>query len=433
LYSSQWHLARIGLPKVWNQSIGGLTADGDTIVVAIMDSGFEIYHEDMVDNLWINHGEIAADSIDNDGNGYIDDLHGWDYFSDTPRIAPGLHGLGAAGIIGARGNNALGLSGVNWQVKLMYFSFRRIDHLIAAFEYVIDQRALYNESNGSRGSFVVAVNNSFGVENIFCDPPANAVYELWRDSYDAMGEVGILAAVSPANLSHNVDRFGDMPATCRSEYMIAACNTNEDDNLSGTASFGPESVDLAAPGDGSRSTAPNNSYGGYGQNSAAAPHVAGAIALLYSLPCAPLGYQARTAPSATALGIRNALLQGVEPLASLEGKTVTGGLLQVANSWEMMREIWCSNQPEELQIRKLYPNPTSGHPLRLEYLTPENGTFYLEFYNALGQLVRHTSIEIARSGPHLSSVPVDQLPSGVYILRFGQGDNWVIQRVVVAR
>lgn len=415
-FNQQWDMDLIQAADVWGITEGGLTAQGDTIVVAIMDSGFEPSHPDLAANIWHNHAEIPGDGIDNDNNGYIDDDMGWDYFSDTPNIAPGAHGLSATGIIGAVGNNGVGVTGLNWHVKVMQFSFSAVPDLIRAYEYVIDQRARYNESNGAEGAFVVATNASFGQARVFCDQqPA------WAAMYDLMGEVGILTGGGADNSPYDVEILGDMPTTCTTDYLIMTCNVNSDDNLAQGSAFGNVSVDIGSPGDGTITIRPQGTYGVYGGNSAAAPHVTGAIALMYSLPCEGIAAEALDNPATTALLIRQAILEGVDPNESLAGKTVTGGRLNVFGSMEFVQSQ-CANEPGPLSVTKVYPNPTSDAGLNVEYITPEFTDYQIEVFNPLGQIIYRDVVDVPRFGERIFTVPTAQLPVGIYYLRFGLGE-----------
>src|SRR5688500_2800577 len=122
-YINQADMKLIGMPKAWDITTGGVTADGDTIVVALIDTGFEPDHSDLKDNIWKNKDEIPNDNIDNDNNGYTDDYIGINLQTGTDDHVPlNNHGTAVAGVVGARGNNGVGIAGVNWKVKLMLIS-----------------------------------------------------------------------------------------------------------------------------------------------------------------------------------------------------------------------------------------------------------------------------------------------------------------------
>jgi len=381
--ASQWGLFSIGTEKVWEITKGGVSALGDTIVVAILDTGFDINHEDLKGNIWINKGEKPGDKIDNDQNGYIDDVSGWNFIHQSAMHVADNHGSSVAGIIGAKGNNGKGISGMNWHVKLMVFETRLVSDIIAAYDYIIEQRERYNRTKGKQGAFVVTTNASFGVNKIKCvDQP------LWGEMYDRLGAAGILSAAGAANNPWNVDEVGDMPTTCKSDYLMTVLNTNPKDERYAGSAFGAVSIDMGAPGQNSFSTRNNNEYGAFHGNSAAAPHLAGAIALLYSIPRQKLAEEAMAFPAQTAMKIRNLLLNNVDKVPSLVSLTATGGRLNVFSSMMKLLEIYPEKKPEMPTGKLLvYPNPSIDE-IYVEIAKPENETSLLSIYNAMGQQVK---------------------------------------------
>ena len=381
--ASQWGLFTIGTEKVWELTKGGVSALGDTIVVAILDTGFDINHEDLKGNIWINKGEKPGDKLDNDQNGYIDDVSGWNFIHQNANHIADNHGSSVAGIIGAKGNNGKGISGMNWHVKLMVFETRLVSDIIAAYDYIIDQRERYNRTKGKQGAFVVTTNASFGVNKIKCvDQP------LWGEMYDRLGAAGILSAAGAANNPWNVDEVGDMPTTCKSDYLMTVLNTNPKDERYAGSAFGAVSIDMGAPGQNSFSTRNNNEYGVFHGNSAASPHLAGAIALLYSIPRQKLAEDAMAFPAQTAMKIRNLLLNNVDKVPSLVSLTSTGGRLNVFSSMLKLLDIYPEKKPEMPTGKLLvYPNPSIDE-IYVEIAKPENETGLLSIYNAMGQQVK---------------------------------------------
>ena len=238
-FSSQWSKhntgqnggtpdADIDAPEAWDITTGGVNALGDTIVVAVVDGGMMLTHTDLVPNLWTNYNEIPGNNIDDDNNGYIDDIHGWDAYSSDGSIPSDGHGTHVGGIIGAKGNNGSMVTGVNWDVKIMAIagSSSNTSTVLEAYGYALDQRAMYDSTNGALGAFVVATNSSFGIDFADCN---SGNYILWNDMYDAMGEYGILSAAATMNNNSNVDNTGDVPTGCVSDYMIAVTNTTRND------------------------------------------------------------------------------------------------------------------------------------------------------------------------------------------------------------
>ncbi|MEO5905371.1 MAG: S8 family serine peptidase, partial [Saprospiraceae bacterium] len=182
-YVNQENFDLINMEKAWDISQGGLTSRGDTIVVALIDDGFQLDHEDLITNIWINHDEVPNDGADNDDNGYNDDYYGFNVTTGTD-VHPNLeHGTNVAGIVGARGNNSKGIAGINWRVKLMIISGADFESdLIEAYEYVLDMRKRYRLTSGNKGAFVVAANLSAGIDLAF-----GVDHPLWCEMYDKLG------------------------------------------------------------------------------------------------------------------------------------------------------------------------------------------------------------------------------------------------------
>lgn len=176
----------------------------------------------MIDNIWYNRRETPNNGIDDDNNGYVDDYRGYDVrFGGNAAGNLGFHGTAVNGIIGARGNNDIGI-GVNWNVKLMNFSNVATDaEIVTAYEYAAKMRRRYNQTNGREGAFVVATNASFGK-----DFEQAVDHPLWCAAYDSLGVVGVLSAAATINKNVDVDAQGDMPSTCSSEYLLVVTNVS---------------------------------------------------------------------------------------------------------------------------------------------------------------------------------------------------------------
>jgi len=322
--------ADIDADSAWSITTGGKNALGDDIVVCIVDDGLEPEHEDFGDNVWVNKAEIPGNGIDDDNNGFIDDYAGWNTSSDNDDIdANNGHGTPVAGIVGAQGNNGIGVAGVNWDVKLMIVvgGSGVESEVLKAYSFPLAHRMRYNATGGEEGSFVVATNSSWGVN--FGQPEEAP---LWCAFYDTLGLHGILNAGATINGNQNVDEVGDLPTGCSSDFMISVTNMNCTGNKVSQAGYGLETIDLGAFGQGTYTTSEGNNYGGFGGTSGATPHVAGAIALLYSAPCPDLAQMAIEAPAEAALMVRQALFNGTVPNSSLDTITVTGGQLNLYNS-----------------------------------------------------------------------------------------------------
>ncbi len=312
----------------WDITTGGLTPFGDTIVVAVIDEGYDIPHSDLGDNAWLNHDEIPNNDMDDDGNGYIDDYLGWNAYNENDVFLGGWHGTPIAGIIGAQGNNGTGVAGVNWNVKLMLIEGGGTEaEALAAYAYCYNERQIYNQTLGQKGAFVVATNASWGTDG---GQPEDA--PIWCGFYDTLGEEGILSCGATTNSNTNVDVDGDLPTACPSDYLISVTNLDHNDEKVTAAGYGATTIDLGAYGTGTWTIADDNSYGTFAGTSAAAPHVAGTIALMYAAPCFDFAAQTQADPAAAALQIKNHILDGAVALPSLNGITVTGGKLNMFNA-----------------------------------------------------------------------------------------------------
>ncbi len=337
-FNQQWqHVngndADIDSDLAWDITTGGLTALGDSIVVCVIEGG-NLQHPDLIDNAWYNYGEIPNNGIDDDGNGYIDDFQGWNVQSNNDEgVYQGGHGTQVMGMIGAKGDNDLGVAGANWNVKIMSVAGENIFNeasVIEAYTYPLIQRRLYDETDGEFGAFVVATNASWGIDNGNPDE-----VPLWSAFYDTLGQSGILNCGATANNNVNVDVVGDIPTAADSDYMISVTATNNND-VRTFSGYGVETIDLGAPGESIYTTQGGAGYGSTSGTSFASPLTAGVIALMYSVPCEDFAQQVRDNPQFGSDYVRAMLFEGVDPVENLENETVTGGRLNAFNSISLM-------------------------------------------------------------------------------------------------
>ena len=333
-YYQQWAPAIMQLPLAWEMfTTGGVTAMGDTIVVAVIDGGAYLNHEDL--SFWKNARETPNNGVDDDGNGYVDDYDGWNAYSHNGSVISNNHGTHVSGIIGAVGNNATGVSGVNWNVKIMPVSGSSGNEsvVVEAYSYVLEMRARYNETNGAEGAFVVATNSSFGVDY---GKPQN--YPIWCAMYDEMGNVGILSCGAGPNLNVNVDVVGDVPSTCPGDYLIGVTNTTSADVKYNSAGYGINNIDIGAPGTSIYSTIPNG-YGNMTGTSMATPQVTGTIALMYAAMTEELILACKEDPANFCLSVRESLFEGADHLASLEGLVADARRLNAFGAIESLLNV----------------------------------------------------------------------------------------------
>ncbi|MDY0077945.1 MAG: S8 family peptidase [Bacteroidales bacterium] len=324
--------ADIDALRAWDFTTGGLTATGDTIVVAVIDGGAYLQHEDL--NFFKNRHEIPGNGIDDDNNGYVDDYDGWNAYNNSGNVSNDSHGTHVSGTIGAIGNNDLGVTGVNWNVKVMPISgSSSVESVVVkAYSYVYEMRYTYNQSQGDSGAFVVATNASFGVDY---GNPDN--YPIWGAMYDSLGAIGVLSVGATANRSVNVDVQGDIPTAFESPWLITVTNTTNRDEKYNSAGYGLLSIDLGAPGTTIYSTRPAPTNYGYATGtSMATPHVAGAVGLLFAAADSAFMEAYHENPGVYALFMKEYLLNGTDPLESLDGITVTGGRLNIYNAINLL-------------------------------------------------------------------------------------------------
>ena len=322
--------ADIDADLAWDITTGGVTPNGDTIVVCVVDDGLFQAQQDFGDNIWVNRFEIPNNNIDDDNNGYIDDYLGYNPENNDDDIyANGYsHGTAVAGVVGAKGNNNFGVAGINWNVKLMIVTYEGAQQaqVIKAYEYPLEMRKIYNNTGGAKGAFVVAVNSSWGIN--YGNP---ASVPLWCAFYDEMGAAGIINAGATANAEINVDVDGDLPTGCSSDYLITVTNVWRDDNKVTDAGYGLTTIDLGAFGRDAYTVSTTNEtgFGGFGGTSGATPQVAGAVALLYSAPCPSFSAMYLDDPAAAALKAKEYIMNGTDANTSLQGITVSGGRLNL--------------------------------------------------------------------------------------------------------
>jgi Subtilase family/Secretion system C-terminal sorting domain len=366
-FSMQWSLHNVGqdggtsgddidAEDAWTISHNNLTTAGDTIVVAIVDVSFDYTHQDL--NFFVNHQEIPDNGIDDDNNGYVDDYYGWNAINNNGNINEGGtddHSMHCSGIAGAIGNNKTGITGVCWGPQIMRISGASEveSQVVGAYAYIIQMRALYDSSSGAKGAFVVSTNSSFGVGNYGANP---ADYPIWCAMYDSMGAYGILSAAAAPDWPVNVDQANDVPTGCPSKYLITVTNTTANDRLYNGAAWGKITIDIGAPGTSIYSTYSSNGYGYMTGTSMSSPHIAGAVAEMFSAACPQLLADYKLYPDSISLLFKQMMLAGASRLSDLYNKTTSGGRLNLYHSVLNLGEYNCNHCADTVTLT--YTQPT---------------------------------------------------------------------------
>ncbi|MBC7742193.1 MAG: S8 family serine peptidase [Bdellovibrionaceae bacterium] len=328
LYSKQWGMNEIGTTAAW-----GINRGTNKVIVAVIDTGVDYTHEDLIGNMWRNTKEIPNNNIDDDNNGYVDDIIGWDFLSNDNKpydlAAANLmdllnggnpgHGTHCAGNVAAVGNNGKGVSGVAPNAQIMALRFIGNEGgttaaAVKAVHYAVD--------NGAK-----VLSNSWGSEGE--DPNEAADNLALRDSvqYALDHDVLFIAAAGNSSVDNDNSDKASAPASYPHANIIAVAAVDSADGLASFSNYGAKKVHIAAPGVKVFSTTVTGKYSDtvidilgatWDGTSMACPHVAGAAALYWSAH-----------PEKTYAQVRDAILNSAKRIASTEGKVSTNGKLNV--------------------------------------------------------------------------------------------------------
>ncbi len=303
--------ADVDAAGAWN-----ITTGSASVVIGIIDTGVAYTHPDLAPNMWVNPGEIAGNGVDDDGNGFVDDVYGYDFADNDADPGPGTgHGTRVAGIAAGAGNNGIGTAGMAWDASIMALKIFSDDGtgLVSAAIEALNYAAMMRSTYGVN---IRVTNNSWVV-----DYKSNSL----RTAVLADGNAGILTVAAAGNGSFNVDNSPLYPAAFDLDTVVSVAGSDRYDHLADFSVWGPTSVDLAAPGASIYAPTPGSLYS-YGSGvSYSTPFVSGVAALAWS-----------AVPSATLAQVRDAILGGVDPLPSLAGKMVTGGRLNALNTLQAL-------------------------------------------------------------------------------------------------
>jgi subtilisin family serine protease len=294
--------ADIDAVEAWDKNVGSAS-----VVVAVVDEGIDFNHPDLSQNIRVNTDEIPGNGIDDDQNGFVDDVHGWDFYHDDNTVfddaAEDRHGTEVAGIIGAVGNNGIGTAGICWTVSILPVKFiangsGTVADAVLALNYAVNEGAdIINCSWG--GSFY-----SVALEAAFQD----------------VRSAGVLVVTSAGNSGMDTDVNSHYPSNYSMDNILSVAATDNKDELSSFSNYGVTTVDLGAPGSALYTTVPGGKYAYFSGTSASAPVVSGAAALALS-----------TEPNQTYLDLKDGVMNSVDAVPDLTQKTVSGGRVNVYN------------------------------------------------------------------------------------------------------
>jgi thermitase len=287
----------IDVESVWDVSTGS-----KDVVVAVIDTGIDHTHKDLNENMYINMKEAnGEDGVDDDGNGYVDDVSGYNFFADSPNAKDDHgHGTHCAGVIGAKGNNDYGMAGINWNVSLMPVKFLSKDGR--------------GSTDGAVSSIIYAVDN--GAKILSNSWGGGGESQALKDAIDYAASKNVLFVAAAGNNGEDTDSEPHFPSSYDNANIISVAAMNNGGDLADFSNYGLNTVDVAAPGVNILSTLPGNVFEDWSGTSMATPFVSGVAALMLSVN-----------PSLNALVIKEKILTSVKPMDSVRGKVLTGGLL----------------------------------------------------------------------------------------------------------
>ncbi|KGJ96382.1 S8 family serine peptidase [Colwellia psychrerythraea] len=298
--------ADIDAPEAWDISTGS-----HDVIVGVIDTGVDHTHPDLMANIWTNSAEIPGDGIDNDGNGFIDDIHGINAITGIgdPMDDQG-HGSHVSGTIGATGNNGLGVVGVNHNVSIIGCKFLdssgsgSLSDALTCIDYFVDLK--------NNGVNVRATNNSWG---------GGGFSQALSDAITSSEQANILFVAAAGNSASDNDAQASYPSGYPHDSVLSVASTTHTDSMSSFSQWGLTTVDLGAPGSDILSTVPGGGYATYSGTSMATPHVTGAAALAWSVN-----------PELSAIEMKELLMSSGDDNAALAGKTASGKRLNVKNA-----------------------------------------------------------------------------------------------------
>ncbi|MDQ6624026.1 MAG: S8 family serine peptidase, partial [Verrucomicrobiota bacterium] len=348
LSGSLWGMERIQVQEPWQELA---LLNDPTVVVASIDTGVNYNNPDLAASMWHNPGEIPGNGIDDDGNGYIDDVYGIDtYNHDSDPIDDYGHGTHTAGTMAATGNNGIGVAGVHWRAQIIACKF------ISAQDEGTDAGAIeclnYLIALKQRGVNIRVTNNSWGdARDLNAEYPA-----ALQAAFAAATDAGMLNFCAAGNYAHNNDAIPFDPATFPIDGIVALAASDESDNRAYFSNYGATSVDFAAPGTSTLSTM-GGDYGYLSGTSMATPHAAGSAALI-----------AEFHPEFSPLTLKSLLMGNVDVLPQWSGLTATGGRLNLARAFAAAAQL-------ETTLQIISVSQPSAHEFQITWVAVPGGTY----------------------------------------------------------
>ncbi|MEO1007692.1 MAG: S8 family serine peptidase [Planctomycetota bacterium] len=326
--------ADIDAERAWE-----ITTGSSGVVIAVVDTGVEIDHEDLADNIWVNPSEIPGNGIDDDGNGLVDDINGWDFGTATfgeggtgifggdnnpdDDAIGGGHGTAVAGTIGAVGNNGIGIAGVNWDVSILPVKIANQEGALVGGAIIAAHTYLTGLLQA--GVPIAASNNSYGAfaPGFFAEFEDFDFERAAIEDFIAAGGTFVASAGNDSN--DNDDAFTNFPAAYDLPGIISVAATDNRDELAGFSNFGETTVDVAAPGERILTTAVNNTYTFIDGTSFSGPIVAGIVGLMKAVR-----------PDLTPSQVKDALIASSDPIPALQDLVVADGRVNAFRALEFI-------------------------------------------------------------------------------------------------
>ncbi|MEP7195393.1 MAG: S8 family peptidase [Saprospiraceae bacterium] len=424
-YSKQWNMTFMGFEDLWCFDRGGISPLGDTIVIGVIDFGFNYTIPDLNSNIYRNYKEIPNNKFDDDQNDYEDDYLGYNAIADSGDKHSTLenHGTNILSLIGAKGNNNDLMTGVNQEIKMMLCSARNDAQLVKCYSYFIKMREDYNFSNGTNGAYVVATSLSLGFDKDFPEQ-----HQALCGIYDLLGSVGILNVCATINEGQNIETYGDIPGLCPSDNLIVVTNTDRSDTKVADAGYSNKSVDIAAPGESIIVLSASDSMTQVASGcSLSAPEIGGAIAYLNQY-CEKFAQISKTNPPLAVKLMKEFVISGSMDNASLKGITTSGKRFSAYGAFQKIL-AYCNvlSDQNDLDIQNtLVDQNELIYKLKFNKLGP----YTIGIYNLLGQLIKQDKYVYDGDSASNFRTSVKELIPGHYFLVYKNEQDLIAKKFV---